>query len=955
MALFVSFFSCLFLAVLSHSTTSVVRKEYDAMVEAPSAVAVEVETYQRAHLELSPPSASVRSSIKEYGASVEAPAPAPPALPSPCHTKLVVLSDGSITAVNEISGKKCWSFSSGALLASHSHSLLQVEEEIRGIDKGNASKGIIRESEDGHYDNEISDESEFAYSSGALTHLEGLLSRMPYVTSDGDLVVGSRSATVFLLDSCTGSLVWSFHPETEKLKRGGESAGVPEGSMGQSLESKLKSLTSFKPLYISQINYTVNIFEASTAKLKWNINFVEIGTLDLGQATNDHSQLSDDYSMLNLSFGPAAGKFMQKFGYRHYNEGAQFTPLAVFSSSDKLLRQLVTKHTKASSEPQIRLTHEEPVLSLPPAEERLKLKPPKDFKLSELINGAREQILVSDGTNKTFVPKLMPNSASMSVASPPETKGTFKVVWWVVPLVFGVVIGLITIVRLVWKRGGKEKDKRSVNGKKRKARKAPIDGVVNLNTKQLQSGEVAVQSKDSKEDLEEAYMQVAVSKYPKTKNGLVHAEGRRVGCLYVTNIIIGYGSHGTLVLEGSMETRKVAVKRLLAQYYRKARKEIDALIDSDAHPNVVRYYAMERDTDFVYVALERCHLNLNDLILTLSPQISCKDPGREGGSSEQLSQAAQNLEKETNLKLWDHLNHPSPLLLKLMRDIVDGLEYLHSLGYVHRDLKPQNVLINKEFTLCAKISDMGISKRLDDGATSMDSHTTGVGSSGWQAPEQILHQRQTRAVDLFSLGCMLFFCISGGQHPFGSRLDRDGNIVLGKVDLFAIDHMPEATHLIASLLEKDAKKRPSALEVKCHPFFWSVEKRLSFLRDSSDRIELEDRDDNSVLLGVLEAAAPVALGRSWDEKLDGLFLDNLGKYRRYNYQSVRDLLRVIRNKLNHYRELPSAVQELLGGIPEGYENYFRTRYPCLLLEVFKVIFQHCRREKMFEKYFAPSE
>lgn len=90
--------------------------------------------------------------------------------------------------------------------------------------------------------------------------------------------------------------------------------------------------------------------------------------------------------------------------------------------------------------------------------------------------------------------------------------------------------------------------------------------------------------------------------------------------------------------------------------------------------------------------------------------------------------------------------------------------------------------------------------------------------------------------------------------------------------------------------------------------FWSSEVRLSFLRDTSDRVELEDRENHSDLLEALESTAPLALGGKWDEKLDPAFITNIGQYRRYKYDSVRDLLRVMRNKLNHYRELPKEIQ-----------------------------------------------
>lgn len=59
--------------------------------------------------------------------------------------------------------------------------------------------------------------------------------------------------------------------------------------------------------------------------------------------------------------------------------------------------------------------------------------------------------------------------------------------------------------------------------------------------------------------------------------------------------------------------------------------------------------------------------------------------------------------------------------------MVAGLAHLHELGIIHRDLKPQNVLISDEKCLCAKLSDMGISKRLSEGMSSLGHHATGKG------------------------------------------------------------------------------------------------------------------------------------------------------------------------------------------------------------------------------------
>lgn len=88
-----------------------------------------------------------------------------------------------------------------------------------------------------------------------------------------------------------------------------------------------------------------------------------------------------------------------------------------------------------------------------------------------------------------------------------------------------------------------------------------------------------------------------------------------------------------------------------------------------------------------------------------------------------------------------------------------------------------------------------------------DYFIAGCGSSGWQSPEQLLHGRQTRAVDLFSLGCVIFFCITGGRHPFGDLLERDINIVKNQKDLFLVEHFPEAEDLISRLLNPGPELR----------------------------------------------------------------------------------------------------------------------------------------------------
>lgn len=79
-----------------------------------------------------------------------------------------------------------------------------------------------------------------------------------------------------------------------------------------------------------------------------------------------------------------------------------------------------------------------------------------------------------------------------------------------------------------------------------------------------------------------------------------------------------------------------------------------------------------------------------------------------------------------------------------------------------------------------------------------------------------------------------------------------------------------------------------------------------------------------------------------------------GKYRKYDSKSLRDLLRVIRNKYNHYRELPPALQKKLGSIPDGFLSYFESKFPDLVISCFYFSLKWYPNEQVFKRYFNSS-
>jgi len=90
---------------------------------------------------------------------------------------------------------------------------------------------------------------------------------------------------------------------------------------------------------------------------------------------------------------------------------------------------------------------------------------------------------------------------------------------------------------------------------------------------------------------------------------VVDAEGNvRVGRLVLSPLVLGYGCHGTIVYRGTLDGRPVAVKRMLRAFHAAADREMRLLIESDGHPNVVRYFLREQAGDFVYLVRVMWHV-----------------------------------------------------------------------------------------------------------------------------------------------------------------------------------------------------------------------------------------------------------------------------------------------------------------------------------------------------------
>ncbi|KAH6804167.1 hypothetical protein C2S51_032414 [Perilla frutescens var. frutescens] len=443
-------------------------------------------------------------------------------------------------------------------------------------------------------------------------------------------------------------------------------------------------------------------------------------------------------------------------------------------------------------------------------------------------------------------------------------------------------------------------------------------------------------------------------------------EDQTIGKIIITSKQIGHGSNGTVVFEGRLEERRVAVKRLIRSHQNLADKEMSVLVRAGIHSNIVRYHGYESDRDFIYLCLELCECTLWDFIAAYSTTTS----RRRITEHDLIKKERVKQTFGTNVNLLRSDGHPSDQLTKLMRGIVEGVGFLHNNEIVHRDLKPENILMVKDGNgkILAKVSDMGICKELK-GETSFTWHSSGSGTPGWHAPEQLKHERLSQSTDMFNLGCILFFCMSGGYHPFGENDNRADKVKKNKKNLSLLHtKMPEFVGLFERLLNRIPSSRPSVVELLRHPMFWDSSKRLSFLIDASDRFESDDLRTCAIVVGLESSGSTdfvsygVGFPKRWDSKLDrDLCLDLMRPDRRkYDFSSVIDLLRVIRNKHAHFMELSTGLQELLGGQryqekderDEKFDCYFSGRFPHLFFAVYEAILQHCSTEDAFCNYFV---
>ncbi|GAA94980.1 uncharacterized protein L969DRAFT_53176 [Mixia osmundae IAM 14324] len=275
----------------------------------------------------------------------------------------------------------------------------------------------------------------------------------------------------------------------------------------------------------------------------------------------------------------------------------------------------------------------------------------------------------------------------------------------------------------------------------------------------------------------------------------ITSKGSKASIKWIKGVLIGQGSFGQVSLgmnatNGTLMAVKQVERPTGSSHNEERRKamivalerEID-LLKTLQHENIVQYLDSSLDENHLNIFLEYV----------------------AGGSVTAL--------------LGRYGSFEETLVRNFLRGILQGLNYLHEKGIIHRDIKGANILVDNKGVV--KISDFGISKRVEDGILStVRIHRPSMqGSAFWMSPEAVKQTTYTNKADIWSTGCLVVEMLTG-SHPWANLTQMQAIFRIGQSTSPEMpeDISSEAEDFLSQTFRLNHEERPSALALLHHPF-----------------------------------------------------------------------------------------------------------------------------------------
>jgi len=179
-------------------------------------------------------------------------------------------------------------------------------------------------------------------------------------------------------------------------------------------------------------------------------------------------------------------------------------------------------------------------------------------------------------------------------------------------------------------------------------------------------------------------------------------------------------------------------------------------------------------------------------------------------------------------------------------EILLAIEHLHKHDIIYRDLKPENVVLNKEGHVV--LTDFGLAKTSISNATPT---YTFCGTPEYLAPEILKGQGHAKAVDYWSLGVLLYEMLVGLPPFYSENINEMYELIL-KAPLKFPNFVPmEAQSLLRGLLEREEFKRLGAgptdgAEIRAHPFFSNIDWDKLYRKEIQPPFIPSFKDDDTI-------------------------------------------------------------------------------------------------------------